>query len=169
MPSGNALTHRYLKIALTLSVALLALFYVAHNFANWSAAQAAIGYVFGLNDHVAYPNSLAPPVTNPALIATALVVICAGELAAGVVSLIGAFQLWTARKADFAGFAAAKQMAVLGAGIAGLVWFLLFAVIGGALFQMWQTDVGASSLEGAFQFSGLALLTLIYLTQPEPD
>lgn len=160
--------HRYLKIALTLSVALLALFYAAHNLANWSAAQAAVGYVLGQQDHAAYPNSLVPAIGSPVAVTGALIAICLGEFTAGACALVGAYRLWSARKAAASEFAAAKRLAVIGSGLAGLVWFLLFAVLGGALFQMWQTQAGAHSLEGAFQFSGLSLLTLIYTSLPEP-
>lgn len=161
--------HRYLKIALTLSVALLALFYVAHNFANWDAARGAIGYVLGQADHVAYPTDLAPRIAGGPGVTIVLLVICAGEAAAGLTALAGAIRLWQARRADAAAFAAAKRLAVIGAGLAVLVWFLLFAAFGGALYQMWQTEVGAKSLEGAFQFAGLSFLTLIYLSLPEPE
>ena len=161
--------HRYLKIALTLSVALLALFYAAHNVANWSSAQAAVGYVLGQQEHAVYPNSLVPAISSPAAVTGALILICLGEFAAGACALIGTYRLWTARQASASEFAAAKRLAVIGSGLAGLVWFLLFAVVGGALFQMWQTQAGALSLEGAFQFSGLSLLTLIYTSLPEPE
>jgi predicted small integral membrane protein len=158
--------HRYLKIALTLSVALLALIYAAHNIVNWNSATGAVGYVLSQQDHQAYPASLLPPIVSPAVHAIITGMICVGEVAAGVVSLIGAWRLWVARKADTVAFTAAKRLAVIGAGIAALVWFFLFAVFGGALFQMWQTEVGAASLEGAWQFSGLSFLTLLYLTLP---
>lgn len=158
--------HRYLKIALTLSVALLALFYAAHNIVNWSSATGAVGYVLSQQDHQAYSASLLPPIVSPAVHAIITGIICAGEIAAGVMCLIGAWRLWIARNADTVAFAAAKRLAVIGAGFAALVWFFLFAVFGGALFQMWQTEVGAASLEGAWQFSGLSFLTLLYLTLP---
>ena len=160
--------HRYLKIGVTLSVALLALFYVAHNLANWGAAQQAIGYVLGQHDHAVYPNNLAPAITSAPLVMLVLVVICTGEALAGLLALAGAWQLWRARHRDAAAFAAAKRFAVLGAGTAVLVWFLLFAVLGGALYQMWQTEVGSGSLVGAFQYGGLSFLSLIYLSIPEP-
>lgn len=161
--------HRYLKIAVTLSVGVLALFYVAHNFANWSGANAAVAYVLSLADHTVYPVSLAPPVTQPVLISALVLVICAGEAAAATLSLIGSWKLWVARRAGAAEFASAKRYAVMGSGLAVLVWFLLFQVGGGALYQMWQTETGVNSLEGAFQFSGMSFLTLIYLSLPEPE
>lgn len=169
MPTSNALTHRYLKIALTLTVALLALFYVAHNIYNWNSATAAVGYVLSQADHAVYPNDIPPAITNPTLVAIGTAIICLGEILVGVVSLIGAFRLWSARKGDFAAFTAAKRFACLGAGLAVLQWFLGFEVIGGAFYQMWQTQIGGGSHHDAMQFAILGFLTLIYLTQPEPD
>ena len=158
--------HRYLKIALTLSVALLALFYVAHNIANWGAATGAVGYVLSHQGHQVYPVSLVPAITNAMIHALITGIICAAEIAAGSISLICVWRLWTVRNADAVVFSAAKRFAVVGVGLAALVWFFLFAVFGGALYQMWQTEVGAASLEGAWQFSGLSFLTLIYLSLP---
>ena len=160
--------HRYLKIALTLSVGLLAFFYVAHNLANWSSATGAVGYVLSQQQHEVYPVSLVPAIADPTVHALVTAVICIGEAAAAIFALLGAWRLWSARRADAAVFTAAKSTAVIGAGLAALVWFL-FAVFGGALYQMWQTEVGAGSLEGAWQFSGLSFLTLIYLSLPEGE
>jgi predicted small integral membrane protein len=161
--------HRYLKIALTLSVALLALFYVAHNIINWHAATGAVGYVLSQQEHQVYPVNLGPAITSPAVHVVITAIICASEIAAAIISFIGAWRLWSARNADAVVFAAAKRLAVIGTGLAALVWFFLFAVFGGALYQMWQTEVGAASLEGAWQFSGLSFLTLIYLTLPHGE
>lgn len=158
--------HRYLKIALTLSVALLALFYVSHNIANWSAATGAVGYVLSQQEHQVYPVSLVPAITSSTIHALITGIICASEGAAAVISFFGAWRLWTARNVDPVVFTAAKRLAVIGVGLAALVWFFLFAVFGGALYQMWQTEVGAASLEGAWQFSGLSFFTLIYLSLP---
>lgn len=169
MPTKNTLTHRYLKIALTLTVALMAIFYVLHNLANWSSATGSIGYVLSLTDHTVYPNSLVPAIGDPAMVTVAAIIICLGEASAGLIALVGAFKLWRARKGDAAAFTEAKRMASLGAGLVALVWFFLFAVIGAAVFQMWQTAIGSGSHRDAMSFAMLGLLTLIYLTQPEPE
>lgn len=161
--------HRYLKIALTLSVGLLALFYVVHNIVNWDSATGAVGYVLSREGHVVYPDSLVPSITSPTVHAVITAIICIGEAAAAILSLLGAWRLWSARNADVVAFAAAKRTAVVGVGLAALVWFFLFAVFGGALYQMWQTEIGAGSLEGAWQFSGLSFLTLLYLSLPHGE
>ena len=48
-----------------------------------------------------------------------------------------------------------------------LVWFGLFGVIGSAFFQMWQTQVGTGSMNGAFQYFMYCAVTLVFLNQPE--
>ena len=76
--------------------------------------------------------------------------------------------MWAARKADGREFAAAKRYAVIGAGIAVLVWFLLFQVLGGTLILMGQSEGARPALEGAFRFAAYSFFTLIYLSLPEP-
>jgi len=137
--------HRYLKIALTLAVGLQALFWFGTNLLNWEAAHGAVGYVLSQQDHLGYPNHLVPAITSPLIITVVLLTILAGEAAAGALALLGVYRMWRARKASSEIFATAKRHAVLGSGIAVLVWFLLFAVLGGALYQMGQAE-GTSGL-----------------------
>lgn len=48
-------------------------------------------------------------------------------------------------------------------GVAGL-----FGVVGGAMFQMWQTTGGSGSLTGAFQYFGSLSLVALFVAMPEP-
>ncbi|MBT8096335.1 MAG: DUF2165 domain-containing protein, partial [Woeseia sp.] len=53
--------------------------------------------------------------------------------------------------------------AIAGCGVAILVWFGLFSAIGGAYFQMWQTEAGLNALRDASIFSvqmGVVLMLL---------
>ncbi|MEQ8207691.1 MAG: DUF2165 family protein, partial [Woeseia sp.] len=68
-----------------------------------------------------------------------------------------------ARRGDAAAFNGAKTFAIAGCGVALIVWFGLFNVVGGAYFQMWQTQLGAASLAGAFQYSVLNGLVLLII------
>ena len=47
-----------------------------------------------------------------------------------------------------------------------VVWIGFFVALGGAWFQMWQTEVGTGSLEGAFMFSMSSVVVLIFFDQP---
>ena len=85
----------------------------------------------------------------------------------GVLSLKGAWDLWSARQASASVFNAAKAYALLGTGLAMVVWFGGFIVIGGALFQMWQTEVGAGSFRDAFVFAATGALVMLIVDRPD--
>ncbi len=155
------MTLRYLKIVLVLFVGLQGWLYVAGNLANWDAAVGAVSYVIGMGEHSVYPHPIFPPLAGRAWAVLGLLLILCGEFLVGALSLAGCRRLWKNRKADAATFNAAKSLALHGAAMAMVVWFGGFIVLGGALFQMWQTPVGDGSFDGAFVYaitSGLVLL-----------
>lgn len=153
---------RHLKIVFVAFISLLCLFYAAQNVANLDACYQAFAYVMGRVDHQIYPDSIFPAVQNPVLIWLVLVLVVALEFAAGFIAAIGAWNLWRARKAPAADFNGAKIYALVGCSLGIVVWLGLFAVLGGALFQMWQTEIGGASMDDAFQFFvACALIFLI--------
>lgn len=158
---------RYLKIILVFFVGLQALLYFADNIINWGSAVHHVSYVLGMEGHEIYSASLLPPVTHVALVTTVLLVILLGELLVGVLSVKGAWDLWKVRKAGADSFNAAKNYAILGTGMAMVVWFGGFIVLGGALFQMWQTQLGDASLDGSFVYTVTAGLILLIVNQPD--
>jgi predicted small integral membrane protein len=158
---------RYLKIVLVAFIGLLGLLYVAGNVTNWSAGLGAVAYVVGMQGHEIYVSHIFPSVSHPALVTVAYLIILTGELLVGVLSLKGAWDLWLARRASADAFNAAKTYAVLGTGMALVVWFGGFIVIGSALFQMWQTQVGANSFHDAFIFAAMGGLVLLFVSQPD--
>ena len=159
--------QRYLKMALALAAGLLATLWFANNLLNWDVAQGAVAYTLSQADQTGYPVHLVPPIDSPALATAALVGIVIGEGMAGAFALTGTYRMWAARKLDDRAFCAAKRFAIIGAGIAVLVWFLLFQVVGGALLMMGQSEGLLGALEGAFRFAVYCFLTLIYLSLPE--
>jgi predicted small integral membrane protein len=163
----NNMTIRHLKIILIIFVGLQGWFYVAGNLANWSAALEFVAYVLAMVEHEFYPTHIFPPITNHALVILALLVIVAGEFLVGAFSFKGAWDLWQVRKADANEFDSAKTYAILGAGTAMIVWLGGFVVIGGGLFQMWQTQLGANSFNGAFVYGGTSALILLFVISSE--
>ena len=153
---------RLLKIAFVAFISLLCLFYAAQNVANLDACYQAFAYVMGAADHQVYPDSFFPAIHSPAATWLVLVLVVSLEFAAGLFAAKGAWDLWRARKAPAADFNGAKTYAIVGCGIGIVVWLGFFAVFGGALFQMWQTDIGGASMDDAFQFFvACALIFLI--------
>lgn len=158
---------RTMKALFAAAIALLALFYAGQNVANLEACYQSFAYVFSRADHVVYPASFFPAVTHPVLIWAALVLVVGLEFLAGLLAARGAWDLWAARRAPANTFNGAKTYALLGCGVGIVVWLGLFAVFGGALFQMWQTEAGSASLEGAFQFFGACALVYLVIAQPD--
>ena len=152
---------RYLKILLVVFVGLSGWLLVAGNIANWYSGLEHVRYVLSMEGHEVYGTHIFPPVTNSALVTLAYLIILSGEFLVGALSLKGAWDLFSARGESAEVFSAAKKYAVLGTGMAMVVWYGGFVVIGGTLFQMWQTTLGDASFDGAFVFAaggGLVLL-----------
>lgn len=157
------MNSRTLKIVLVCFVSLGALIWAIQNIVNIDAAYASVAYVTSNVDHEAYPDSFGPSFGSPVLVWLALAVILAGELATGLLAAKGAYDMFSRRKAPAAEFNAAKRFATLGCGMALIVWFGIFGVIGGAFFQMWQTDIGHGSFADGLLYAipnGLILLFL---------
>ncbi len=158
---------RHLKIVFVTLISLLCLIYAAQNVANLDACYQAFAYVLGAVDHVVYPDSIFPAIESPALIWLVLVVVVGLEFAAGLLAAKGAWDLWRTRHAPAADFNSAKTFALIGCGMGIVIWFGLFSVFGGALFQMWQTQIGQGSLGDAFKF--FAACAFIFLIVNSAD
>lgn len=154
---------RLVKSALVAVIGFHALFYALQNVANLEAALASLTYVMSGADNTAYPDTLFFKSDSLTLAWIALTLVLAGEFTTAFFGLKGGWDLFAARKADAAGFHAAKQASALAAGFALLTWFGLFMTIGSAFFQMWQTPLGDGSLKGAFMFAMTSTATVLFV------
>lgn len=159
---------RYLKILFVVLTSLLAIIYAAQNVANLEAAHQSFIYVMSGADHPAYPKTFGFETADPMLAWIATAIDIAAEFLAGLLLAIGALAMWSRRRASAAEFRESTKWAAIGAGVGVFVWLGLFAVGGGAFFQMWQNAIGTNSMNGAFQFFVTCALTLIFLNQGEP-
>jgi predicted small integral membrane protein len=154
---------RQLKALFAALLGLMAAIYAVQDLVNLPQSYAAFASVLGQADHPAFPKSLFPSLGSPLVeIAAWVTILC--EAGTGLLLLLGAWRLWSARK-DTGAFEAAKGTAKLGAAAAIVTWFGLFGVIGGAAFQMGQTQLGSGSLNDAFKFSVWGFFLLLYLNQ----
>lgn len=158
---------RNIKTILVVIVGLQGLFYFLSNAVNFEYAQAAISIVLSQSDSPVYQNLIVPPITSPLLVTVVLLTIMAGELLVGLISFKGAWDMFSARNAPATEFNGAKKYAILGCSMALIVWFGLFLVIGAALFQMWQGQIGSGSFEGAFIYLGSSAFVLIFVNMPD--
>ena len=158
---------RYLKICLVLFVAIFCLMYAGQNLVNLHAAFDFVADIVSMGNQVVYPRSFGPAIHSPAFIWILLCIIITLEIVAGLLAVKGAMDLWKVRNADATAFNNAKTFAILGAGMAVVVWFGLFSTLGGAYFQMWQTELGSVALQGAFQYAVLNGIVLIFVNMTD--
>ena len=154
---------RFLKAAFVFFIGVMALVYALQNIVNIKAAYAVVGAVLGMENHEYYASGLGPAITSSVLVWLAVATIIASEIAAGVLALMGSWKLWQARNAAATEFNAAKTLALLGCGLGVIIWMGYFGSVGAAWFQMWQTELGAMSLNGAFQNAVYCALVLIFV------
>ena len=157
------MNKRNLKIVLVGFVSLGALLWALQNIVNLESAYQSVAYVTSNADHAAYPKSLGPAISSPVLIWSALMIILLGEFATGLLAARGAYDMFSSRGKTASEFNASKRFAVLGCGAAVIVWFGIFTVIGGAYFQMWQTEIGDASFTGALHYAIINAAILIFV------
>lgn len=158
---------RITKAILVLLIGLHALFYALQNIANIDAAHYALNYVLSGADHEVYPRSAFFKLANPVLAWLALATVLVGEFAVAFFGIKGGLDLFRARSASSAEFHAAKKAGIVAAALALLVWFGLFMTFGAAFFQMWQTQLGTGSMEGAFMYAMASALTILFVVLTE--
>lgn len=154
---------RIFKILLAASVAFFCLMYAIQNLVNLGPAFGFVQLMASMDGHAVYPSHFGFAVNSPYIVGAMLGLIILLEIVAGLLAAKGAFDMWRAREASIEAFDASKHYALLGAGVAVLIWFGIFSAIGGAYFQMWQTEAGSVALEGAFWYSvqnGIAFLII---------
>lgn len=154
---------RILKTLLVLVVGVHGLIYALQNLANLDEAHAAIGYVLSNEGHEVYPDTMFFAVTSPVLHWVILCLVIVGELAIGYFGIKGAWDMFAVRRDTAERFHAAKSNGVVAASLALLVWFGLFMTFGAAFFQMWQTEVGTGSMEGAFMYAMASAITMMFV------
>jgi len=161
------MAKRNLKIVFVALISLLCLFYGTQNVVNLEACYQAFAYVLGAVDHQVYSHHVMPAIQNSAAIWLAVVMVVGLEFAAGLCAAKGALDLWSARNASAERFNGAKTYALVGCGLGIVIWLGLFAVFGGALFIMWQTEIGRGSLQNANQFFGACAFIFIIVSMSD--
>lgn len=158
---------RHFKAILVLFASIQGFAYVAGNLMNFENARQVVSLVISQADHLYYPNHIIPVLEGNTAATIALFVIIAGEALVGLLCLKGAIDLFTAAGADAETFGSRKTFALLGTGMGMIVWFGGFIVVGAGLFQMWQTEIGSGSFEGAFIYAATNGLVYLIVGQPE--
>jgi predicted small integral membrane protein len=153
---------RNLKIIAALFIGLMGLLAFLNNLFNISSAQSFVAAVISAPEQPYYK------IIGSTFAAAwqgwlGLMVIMAGELTAGVLGLIGATKLFGTRSADSAEFQNAKSLAVMGGAVGMIVWYGFFIVLGELYFNMWQTEIGLGSVNGAFRYGTVCAVLMAFI------
>ena len=157
---------RTTKIAAALVIGVAGTLFFLDNLLNLEAAYGAVAGIVSGADQPFY-KIIGPTITSTWLTYLALFMIMAGELAVGVLGLLGAGRMLKERQGSAESFAAAKTAAVH-AGIVGmLLWYGFFIVIGEGYFGMWQSVAGVASAEGAFRYGTVCAVLMFFIASKD--
>lgn len=106
--------------------------------------------------------------SNPIIVSLGVLLIVSGKLGAFIFCSLGVYKMIKAHKASAEVFAQAKQFAVFGCGLAIVMLFGGFIVIGETMYLMWANPDGASSAQAAWRYGGFMALIMIFIGQKEP-
>jgi len=154
---------RYLKISAALFIGLTGLLAFLNNLFNIISAQSFVAAVISAPEQPYY-EIIGPTFAAGWQAWLGLVVIMAGELAAGVLGFVGAARLFLSRSADSTGFERAKTLAIAGGAIGVFVWYGFFIVLGEMYFNMWQTEIGLGSVNGAFRYGTVCAVLMFFIS-----
>jgi predicted small integral membrane protein len=153
---------RITKIAAAFFIGAIGALFFLDNLFNLESAYSVVSFVVSGAEQPYY-KILGPTVSSTWLTYLALFTIMAGELAVGVLGLLGAGRMFKERNGSSENFSAAKTTAI-SAGVLGmLVFYGFFIVIGEGYFHMWQTDTGLASVEGAFRYGTVCAVLMFYI------
>ena len=158
---------RMTKILFVVCVALWGLIGAAHNVVDWSGTMAAVGAAASMSTFDGGAESW-KATANPLVIWVGALMIMLPKLVAGILCSIGSLKMWRARIGDAAGFEVAKNLALAGCGVAMIMLFGGFIVIGESWFEMWRSDVLRDlSLQSAFRYGGMITLIALFVGSRE--
>lgn len=160
---------RPLKIVLVAIVAFWGLIGAMGNFASLDMSYQYVEIVTSMSGMLA-DDAPAPPwrTTSPIVVWAGVLLIVLGKLGAFAFCSAGAYMMFRARKADQRAFAAAKKWAITGCGVAVIMLFGGFTVVGETMYLMWAFPDGEHSATGAFRYGGFIALIMIFVAQAEP-
>lgn len=158
---------RLCKVVMLLGLSFFAFLVTFNNITDYGSNFAFVRHVLSMD--TTFPDNAAMyrAITTPWMWHAGYWMIIAGE---GVTSALlgwGAWRLWAARMAGAEDFQRAKDIAVMGATVGFLVWFVGFMAVGGEWFLMWQSETWTGQ-QAAFRFYITILAVLVFVMQPDP-
>ncbi len=145
---------RLTKIWLILSIAAWALLGALGNIVDWNGTTGAVEAATSMATFDPVPAS-GRATSNQAVVLLGAVLITLFKITAGVLCLLGAWQMWMARATDAATFGKAKTCALTGCGVAMFMLFAGWIVIAETWYELWRSPAMLEPVLGsAFRYCG---------------
>lgn len=160
---------RIIKILLVISVAAWGLLGATENIMDWKGTMSAVGAAASMSTFEGGAESW-KATNNAIVIWMGALMIMLSKLATGAFCARGAMNMWQHRSAGAAEFERSKYFALAGCGIAMLMLWGGFIVIGETWFEMWRSDMLRDlSLQSAFRYGGMITLIALFVASSEPQ
>jgi len=153
---------RTLKIIAALLIGLIGTLAFVNNLFNLSAAHGAVAAVISAPEQPYY-KIIGPTFGSAWQAWLGLCVIMAGELATGILGFFGAGQMMTGKSLGTDGFQKSKSLAIAGGMVGAMLWYGMFITLGELYFNMWQTEIGLGSVEGAFRYGTVCTVMAFFI------
>ncbi|GEP03054.1 DUF2165 family protein [Methylobacterium oxalidis] len=167
-PPAHLIAIRASKSVLVLFAALFCLLVGYNNIVDYGSNYTFVQHVMSMDTTFPGNHLKERAITSPFVHHVAYGLIIAGELAAGLLCLVGALNLFRHIWSEQYLFVRAKALAVAGITIGLSVWFFGFLTVAAEWFLMWQSQQW-NAVQPAFRFVLCLAVILIYLVQPEAE
>ncbi|WP_407530637.1 DUF2165 family protein [Methylobacterium oryzisoli] len=167
-PPAHLLAIRASKSVLVLFAALFCLLVGYNNIVDYGSNYLFVQHVMSMDTTFPSNHLKERAIASPFVHQVVYGLIIAGELAAGVLNLVGALNLLRHIRSEQCTFAGAKVLPVAGLTIGISIWFFGFMTVAAEWFLMWQSQQW-NAVEPAFRFVMCLAVVLIYLVQPEAE
>ena len=158
---------RVTKTLLILSVAAWGAVGAFLNVVNWEGTLTSVTAATSMSTFEGGADSW-QATSNALVMWLGAIFIAGSKVGAAVFCVLGALRMWHARAADVHAFRAAKELALVGCGIAVFMLFSGFIVVAESWFEMWRSEfLRAASLESAFRYAGMITLIALFVAMPE--
>lgn len=154
---------RITKITLIATVALFLLMGAVFNVKDWTGTMGAVAATTSMTTFEGGAEDWRAT-SSPIVVWTGALFITLSKATAGVLCLIGAVNMWAARKGDASAFTTAKELALSGCAVAMILLFGGWIVIAETWFELWRSDaMRDAALQTAFRYGGMIALIALFV------
>jgi predicted small integral membrane protein len=159
---------RVCKAVMLLGLSLFAFLVAFNNLTDYDSNFQFVRHVLSMDTTFEGNAGMYRAITTPWMWHAGYLAITFGEALTCVLLGWGGLRLLAAREAPAGIFNSRKDVAVAGATVGFLVWFVGFMAVGGEWCLMWQSQVWNGE-PAAFRFYMSILAVLIFVMQPDPE